>query len=202
MQQPDKETTKGITPSQTVGPFFKYGLTPHGTYDWNDAFTNNLITPDASGERIRIEGKVFDGDGAPVRDAMLEIWQAVAQGRFADPKDRRALPNAAFRGFGRCGTDDDGAYAFDTIKPGQVPGPGGVLQAPHINISVLGRGILKRMATRLYFECEAANDSDPILSLVPAERRATLIAKRQGDQPVYRLDIILQGENETVFFDV
>src|SRR3954469_23936430 len=108
---------KGITPSQTVGPFFKYGLTPEGKYEWNDAFTGNLITPDASGERIRIEGRVFDGDGAPVRDAMLEIWQADAQGRFADPKDKRALPNAAFRGFGRCGTDENGVSGFDTIKP-------------------------------------------------------------------------------------
>src|SRR6185369_8788693 len=96
---------KGITPSQTVGPFFAYGLTSNGKYDWNDAFTNNLVTADSSGERIRIEGRVFDGDGEPVPDCMLEIWQADAQGRFSDPKDKRALPNSAFRGFGRCGTD-------------------------------------------------------------------------------------------------
>jgi protocatechuate 3,4-dioxygenase alpha subunit len=96
---------KGLTPSQTVGPFFKYGLTPNGKYDWNDAFTNNLVTADPSGERLRIEGRVFDGDGQPVPDCMLEIWQADAQGRFSDPKDKRALPNSAFRGFGRCGTD-------------------------------------------------------------------------------------------------
>jgi protocatechuate 3,4-dioxygenase alpha subunit len=113
----------GITPSQTVGPFFKYGLTPDGQYEWNDAFTGNLVTSDASGERIRIEGRVFDGEGAPVPDAMLEIWQADAQGRFADPQDKRALPNAKFRGFGRSGTDANGTFVFDTIKPGPVPDP-------------------------------------------------------------------------------
>ena len=112
---------EGITPSQTVGPFFAYGLTPTGRYDWNDAFSNNLVTADATGERIRIEGRVFDGDAQPVPDCMLEIWQADAQGRFADPKDKRAMPNAKFRGFGRCGTDPNGDYAFDTIKPGSVP---------------------------------------------------------------------------------
>ncbi|MBW8857457.1 MAG: protocatechuate 3,4-dioxygenase subunit alpha, partial [Bradyrhizobium sp.] len=105
----------GITPSQTVGPFFKYGLTPTGEYAWNDAFTNSTLTPDVTGERVRIEGRVFDGDGVVVRDVMLEIWQADAQGRFADPQDKRALPNASFRGFARCGTDKDGNYSFETI---------------------------------------------------------------------------------------
>ena len=196
--------TKGITPSQTVGPFFKYGLTPDGKYQWNDAFTGNLITPDASGERIRIEGRVFDGDGAPVRDAMLEIWQADAQGRFADPKDKRALPNAAFRGFGRCGTDDDGRYAFDTIKPGQVPDPDGKQQAPHILLAIFARGMLLHLYTRIYFEGEPGNGADPVLALVPRERRATLVAQRQdgGGHAVYRFDIRLQGAGETVFFDV
>ena len=106
-----REIVHGITPSQTVGPFFAYGLTSNGKYDWNDAFTNNLVTSDTSGERIRIEGRVFDGDGQPVPDCMLEIWQADAQGRFSDPKDKRALPNSAFRGFGRCGSDANGGYA-------------------------------------------------------------------------------------------
>jgi hypothetical protein len=106
---------KWITPSQTVGPFFAYGLTSNGKYDWNDAFSNNLVTADTSGERLRIEGRVFDGDGQPVPDCMLEIWQADAQGRLSDPKDKRALPNSAFRGFGRCGTDANGDYSFDTI---------------------------------------------------------------------------------------
>jgi protocatechuate 3,4-dioxygenase alpha subunit len=195
---------QGITPSQTVGPFFKYGLTPNGHYAWNDAFTNNLVTPDISGERIRVEGRVFDGDGQPVSDCMLEIWQADAQGRFADPQDKRALPNSAFRGFGRCGTDPDGAYAFDTIKPGSVPDPDGRAQAPHLLLAIFARGMLLHNYTRIYFDGEAANAADPVMALVPTERRGTLIAARQpgNGSAVYRLDIRLQGDNETVFFDV
>jgi len=194
----------GLTPSQTVGPYFKYGLTPNGDYDWNDAFTGNLITPDATGERIRVEGRVYDGEGQPVPDAMLEVWQADAQGRFADPQDQRALPNAKFRGFGRCGTDGNGAYAFDTIKPGSVPDPDGKPQAPHILLAVFARGMLRHFYTRIYFSDEAANAGDPVLALVPADRRATLIATREdgSGHTVYRLDLWLQGENETVFFDV
>jgi len=193
-----------ITPSQTVGPFFKYGLTPVGQYDWNDAFTNNLVTPDVSGDRIRIEGRVFDGDGVPVPDCMLEIWQADSQGRFADPKDKRALPNAKFRGFGRCGTDANGAFAFDTIMPGQVADPDGKPQAPHILLAVFARGMLRHFYTRIYFGGEAANEDDPVLALVPADRRATLIAAREpgNGSTVYRLDLRLQGDNETVFFDI
>jgi protocatechuate 3,4-dioxygenase, alpha subunit len=195
---------EGITPSQTVGPFFKYGLTPNGQYDWNDAFTNNLITSDVSGDRIRIEGKVFDGDGVAVPDCMLEVWQADSQGRFADPQDKRALPNATFRGFGRCGTDANGAYSFDTIKPGAVPDPDGKPQAPHVLLAVFGRGMLRHLYTRIYFADEAANAADPVLALVPADRRATLIAAREGGNgnAVYRLDLRLQGDGETVFFDV
>ena len=198
------EADKGITPSQTVGPFFAYGLTSNGRYDWNDAFTNNLVTPDTSGERIRIEGRVFDGDGAPVPDSMLEIWQADAQGRFTDPQDQRALPNSSFKGFGRCGTDANGGYAFDTIKPGQVPAPDGKPQAPHILLAVFGRGMLLHLYTRIYLDGEAANAADPVLAQVPADRRATLIAQRAQciGSAVYRLDIYLQGDNETVFFDV
>jgi protocatechuate 3,4-dioxygenase alpha subunit len=198
------EKVTGITPSQTVGPFFKYGLTPMRQYAWNDAFTANLVTPDASGERIRVEGTVYDGDGAPVPDCMLEVWQADAQGRFADPQDKRALPNAAFRGFGRCGTDGDGRYSFDTIKPGSVPDPDGKPQAPHLLLAVFARGMLRHLYTRIYFDGEAANAGDPVLALVPADRRATLIAKRQPGNggTVYELDLRLQGGDETVFFDV
>jgi protocatechuate 3,4-dioxygenase alpha subunit len=194
----------GITPSQTVGPFFKYGLTPNGQYDWNDAFTGNLVTPDASGERIRIEGRVFDGEGQPVPDAILEIWQADAQGRFADPQDKRALPNAKFRGFGRSGTDANGTFVFDTVKPGSVPDPDGKPQAPHVLLAVFARGMLRHLYTRIYFADEAGNGSDPVLALVPADRRATLIAAREAGNgnAVYRLDLHLQGDNETVFFDV
>jgi protocatechuate 3,4-dioxygenase alpha subunit len=195
---------KGITPSQTVGPYFAYGLISNGKYDWNDAFTNNLVTPDTTGERIRVEGRVFDGDGQPVPDCMLEVWQADAQGRFADPKDKRALPNAKFHGFGRCGTDANGDYAFETIKPGSVPDPDGKPQAPHILLAVFARGMLLHLYTRIYFGGEAANAADPVLALVPADRRATLIASREAGNgnPVYRLDIRLQGDNETVFFEV
>jgi protocatechuate 3,4-dioxygenase alpha subunit len=195
---------KGITPSQTVGPFFAYGLTSNGKYEWNDAFTNNLVTPDTSGERIRVEGRVFDGDGQPVPDCMLEIWQADSQGRYADPKDKRALPNAAFRGFGRCGTDAGGGYAFDTVKPGLVPDPDGKPQAPHILLAIFARGMLLHNFTRIYFDGEAANATDPVLALVPAGRRGTLIAtcESRAGNAVYRFDIHLQGDNETVFFDI
>jgi len=198
------EKVTGITPSQTVGPFFKYGLTPSRQYAWNDAFTANLVTPDASGDRIRVEGTVYDGDGAPVPDCMLEVWQADAQGRFSDPQDQRALPNTAFRGFGRCGTDGEGRYSFDTIKPGSVPDPDGKPQAPHLLLAVFARGMLRHLYTRIYFDGEAANGSDAVLALVPADRRATLIAKRQPGNggAVYKLDLRLQGGEETVFFDV
>jgi protocatechuate 3,4-dioxygenase alpha subunit len=201
-----------ITPSQTVGPFFAYGLTPVGrcdwkpgdVYKWKNTVESNLVTPDASGERIRIEGRVLDGDGAPINDAMLEIWQADAQGRYAHPRDNRALPNAAFKGFGRSATDKAGVYAFDTIKPGSVPGPNGKPQAPHIVFCIYSRGMLRQVYTRMYFPDEAANTADPILSLVPAERRDTLIAKKdmRGGQSVYMFDIRMQGEGETVFFDI
>ena len=203
MQDTGKETTKGITPSQTVGPYFAYGLTPSGKYAWNDAFINNLVTPDTSGDRIRVGGKVFDGDGQVVPDCMLEIWQADAQGRFADPQDKRALPNSTFRGFGRCGTDANGAYCFETIKPGQVADPDGKPQAPHIVLAVYARGMLLHLYTSIYFDGEAANAADSVLALVPADRRSTLIATRQaGAAGVYHFDVHLQGDNETAFFDV
>ena len=193
----------GLTPSQTVGPFFKYGLTPNGEYEWNDAFTSNLLTPDVTGERIRIEGRVFDGEGAAVPDCMLEVWQADGQGRFADPQDKRALPNTAFRGFGRGGTDADGAFSFDTIKPGSVPDPDGKLQAPHVLLAVFARGMLRHLHTRIYFGDEELNASDPVLALVPADRRATMIAQPMANGPrIYRADIRLQGDKETVFFDI
>jgi protocatechuate 3,4-dioxygenase alpha subunit len=192
-----------ITPSQTVGPYFKYGLTPGSDYAWNDAFGNDLVTADVSGERIRIIGQVFDGDGKVIPDAMMEIWQADAQGRFADPQDTRATPNAPFKGFGRCGADAKGGFEFRTIKPGPVPGPGGKQQAPHILMAVFARGMTQQVITRIYFEDEAANAADPILMLVPADRRATLVANReQGAVMTYRFDVHLQGDRETVFFDL
>ncbi|MBV9456950.1 MAG: protocatechuate 3,4-dioxygenase subunit alpha [Bradyrhizobium sp.] len=192
----------GITPSQTVGPYFHYGLTPHD-YDFSVVFGNNLVTPDASGERIRIEGRIIDGDGQGISDSLVEIWQADSAGRYAHPADRRALPNASFKGFGRCDTDKDGGYSFETVKPGPVPGPNGVSQAPHIGVIVFSRGMLRHVYTRIYFSDEN-NDADPILAAVPAERRSTLIAKRadHNGHAVYTLDIRLQGDGETVFFDI
>ena len=192
----------GISPSQTVGPFFAYCLTPQA-YGYAEVVTSDLVTEDAAGDRIRIEGRVFDGDGQPVPDAMVEIWQADGQGRYAHSADRRALPNARFKGFGRSGTDAEGRYRFTTIKPGQVPGPNGGTQAPHVNVNVFARGMLRHAFTRIYFEGDAANASDPILALVPEDARTTLIARRtmHGGQPTYTFDIRLQGENETVFFE-
>lgn len=194
----------GITPSQTIGPFFAYGLTPSKDYDWTGVADNNLVTPEAAGERIRIEGRVTDGDGAPVNDAMIEIWQADAQGRYANPRDDRATPNASFKGFGRCGTDAEGRFRFETVKPGGVPGADGRTQAPHILVAFFCRGLLTHLYTRIYFSDEAANKTDAILALVPAGRRDALIARREmsGKQPVYKFDIRIQGDGETVFFDL
>ena len=201
-----------LTPSQTVGPYFAYGLTPkgrcqwdpNGSYSWKETVGDNLVTADATGEKIRIEGRITDGDGAPINDAMIEIWQADAQGRYASPYDSRALPNTQFKGFGRSATDKDGVYSFDTIKPGAVPGPNGKNQAPHIVVAVYSRGMLRQVYTRLYFADDPANANDPILALVPEDRRGTLLAGKQasGGQTVYRFDIRVQGENETVFFEI
>lgn len=177
------------TPSQTVGPYFAYAWTPE-LYGRRPLATNRLAARDTSGEHIRIEGVVTDGEGAPIRDCVVEIWQAGADGRHA--------PGAA--GFGRCGTDDAGRYVFDTVKPGACE-PG---HAPHIAVTVFARGMLSHAFTRLHFSDEAAaNEADPVLASVPADRRDTLIARR-AELPggvVYRFDIRLQGEGETVFFD-
>jgi protocatechuate 3,4-dioxygenase alpha subunit len=189
---------EGITPSQTAGPYFAYAQTPAGRYAISDLATNDLVTEDAVGERITIAGRVIDGDGELVTDAMLEIWQADGEGRYpgADP----ALSNARFKGFGRVECDAEGRYSFRTVKPGRVPGPNGAAQAPHVNVGVFARGILRRLFTRIYFDGEAGNEGDPILALVPRERRPTLIARRAG-AGAYYFDIRLQGENETVFFE-
>lgn len=192
----------GLTPSQTVGPFFAYVLTPQD-YDTPVLFEADIATPDAGGERIRIEGYVIDGDGEPIIDALLEIWGADGEGRYPGtaPEPGR---NAAFRGFGRTAVDSNGFFAFTTVKPGPVPGPDGAMQAPHVSLSVFARGLLKRLATRVYFEGEAANGADPILSRVPAERRKTLVARKteRGAETVYTFNLRLQGEDETVFFAV
>lgn len=195
--------TSRQTPSQTVGPFFAIALTPgqYG-YEYPSIAGPDMVNADTEGEHIRIEGRVLDGDGAPVGDAMIEIWQADALGRYAHPADPRGS-NASFRGFGRAGTgtDSDTRFAFRTVKPGAVD----ERQAPHINVAVFMRGLLSHAYTRIYFSDEpAANAADPVLSTVPAERRPTLIASREDSAGtiVYRFDIYMQGERETVFFDV
>ncbi|CAN5346268.1 protocatechuate 3,4-dioxygenase subunit alpha [soil metagenome] len=208
----------GQTPSQTVGPFFHYGLPWKGGADLvgtddmgarpelfpEDHYVLNVSSPRGavSGEAIILEGMVYDADGQPVPDAMIEIWQANAVGRYASPNDNRAALSLdeGFIGFGRASTSAEGLYRFKTVLPGAVPGPGNSLQAPHIAVGVFGRGLIKRLATRVYFDGQAANETDPILALVPAERRDTLIARQIGD--IWRFDIVLQGARETVFFDI
>jgi protocatechuate 3,4-dioxygenase alpha subunit len=187
------------TASQTVGPFFRFGLERQ---EWRD-----LTRDGAQGTKIRIEGRVTDADGQPVPDALLEIWQANAAGRYAHPDDTQDKPlDPRFNGFGRSCTDDDGNYWFVTIRPGQVPGRGNALQAPHIALTVLARGLLHHVTTRIYFADQAkANELDPVLSRIEdAKVRDTLIAKLESgkEMPVYRFDIKLQGEGETAFFDI
>ena len=183
------------TTSQTVGPYLHIGLT------W--LITERLAAAGVAGERVAIEGRVLDGDGQPVNDALIEIWQANSQGKYAHPGDKQAKPvEPGFRGFGRSATDDKGAFRFHTIKPGRVPGPGGTLQAPHIAVNVFMRGQLKQLVTRIYFPDDPANAVDPVLALVPEDRRPTLIAKKARGKPgVLEWDVILQGRDETVFFD-
>jgi protocatechuate 3,4-dioxygenase alpha subunit len=186
------------TPSQTVGPFFHLGL---ARAEWAD-----LSADDPAGERIRVEGRVIDGDGAPVPDALIELWQANAAGRYNHPDDRQDEKplDPHFRGFGRVATDAEGRVRVVTVKPGPVPGRGNALQAPHINVALFARGLLKHLYTRIYFADEAANASDPILSSIEDESaRRSLLARREGGSPaVYRFDIVLQGENETAFLDI
>ena len=184
----------GATPSQTVGPYLSIGLPFEA---------GPFVVPADSPGAIRITGTVFDGDGMPIPDNLIETWQADPSGRFADLHGYGGpsrLPG--FRGFARVGAEDgDGSFEIVTVKPGRVPGTGDVLQAPHIDVSVFARGLLHRVVTRIYFADEPeANASDRVLMSVPPERRATLLA-----QPVdggYRFDVRLQGERETVFFDI
>lgn len=189
------ETKISPTASQTVGPFFHLGCTERSSIA-------SLVTPETKGERIRITCRVLDGNGEPVSDAMIEIWQANAQGKYDHPDDKQdKLIDPAFRGFGRQATDETGICTFETIKPGRVPGNDGSLQAAHINISVFARGVMQRLATRIYFAGDPAIVNDPVLGLVPEDRRHTLLAQRSGAGE-WSFDIHLCGENETVFFDV
>jgi protocatechuate 3,4-dioxygenase, alpha subunit len=194
------------TTSQTVGPFFKIGL--------QQLYRDNLAGEDVSGQRVTIQGRVLDGDGNPVPDAILEIWQANAHGKYAHPEDTQGKPlEPAFKGYGRVPTNSDGCFRFVTIKPGPVPGPDGKLQAPHLLVSIFMRGLLRRLVTRIYFPDGSGNDpanepgnaADFILNLVAPERRATLIAiptLSPGDASALEWNVILQGADETVFFDL
>jgi protocatechuate 3,4-dioxygenase alpha subunit len=188
-----------LTAAQTVGPFFSPSLLRA------DARCNVLVRDGTAGERIRIEGRVLDGDGAPVPDALVEIWQANAAGRYNHPADTRALPlDPSFTGFGRSGTDEEGRYWFETIRPGVVPFDGSREQAPHLVLTVFARGLLNHAVTRVYFAGDPAIQSDPILRQIPPQRRSTLLATRTGETgtPLYRFDIVLQGAGETAFFNL
>ena len=198
------------TASQTAGPYVHIGLIPHqaGFDIFQNNFGNVVAGAATKGERIVIEGRVFDGTGTPVRDALVEIWQANADGRYNHPADRqkKAL-DPDFRGWGRTGADfKTGIYTFETVKPGAVIGRHTRMMAPHINVWIVSRGINIGLHTRMYFSDEAdANATDPVLNLIEQEeRRQTLIAKRtsRDGKIVYMFDIVLQGDNETVFFDV
>jgi protocatechuate 3,4-dioxygenase alpha subunit len=202
------------TPSQTGGPYVHIGLAPQqaGFEIFDNNFGNVMVQPATLGERIRVEGRVFDGSGTLMRDVLIEVWQANAAGKYAHPADRQDKPlDPAFRGWGRTGADfDTGVFSFETIKPGQVLGANGQLQAPHICLILFARGINTGLHTRLYFGDEdLANATDPILNGIEWEvRRKTLLATREqrAGEVVYRFDIRIQdtpdGGQETVFFDV
>lgn len=194
------------TPSQTVGPFFSLGLTPREDgYEYGSVAGPSTVVPGAPGERIRLVGRVLDGEGGPVADALIEVWQANAAGRYRHPADHGDdhPSDRSFHGFARAGTgvNEDHSFEIHTIKPGATSDG----QAPHLNLIVLMRGGLNHVYTRAYFDDEsAANATDPVLSSVPESRRATLIAQRREtvDGVEYHFDIHMQGARETVFFDV
>jgi protocatechuate 3,4-dioxygenase, alpha subunit len=183
------------TASQTVGPYVFIGV--------SDLVVEHIAPDGVTGERVSVQGSISDGDGKPVGDGVVEIWQADADGVYASPVDDRYRPaSGTFKGFGRVLADAGGKFRFTTIKPGRVPGPEGILQAPHLVITIFMRGLLKQLSTRIYFPDVAANADDPILRLVPADRRSTLIAKAiSRDNTSIQWNVVLQGPDETVFFD-
>jgi protocatechuate 3,4-dioxygenase, alpha subunit len=183
-----------LTPSQTVGPFLHIGLA------WDDG---GDVVPAGTPRAVWVRGRVYDGAGTPVPDGMVETWQADVDGRFDHPDDPRGAVAGpvGFRGFGRSETGAGGEWAIRTVKPGVVPGTDGQPQAPHLDVSFFARGLLDRVVTRIYFADEAdANETDPVLCTVAEHRRGTLVA--QGTDDGYHFDIRLQGDGETVFFDV
>jgi protocatechuate 3,4-dioxygenase, alpha subunit len=185
----------GLTPSQTVGPFFRIGF--------ERLFCDDLVPPGCSGEALTIAGQVLDADGQPVPDAVIEFWQADQYGRYICPKDRPARQaEGAFSGWARIPTDALGGFRLRTVKPGAVSGFGNRLQAPHINVAIFMRGLLRHLFTRIYFGGDPANQTDAVLSMVPEHRRSTLAAKRSAAlDSSYSWNIVLQGPEETVFFD-
>jgi protocatechuate 3,4-dioxygenase alpha subunit len=186
--------SRKLTPSQTVGPFLAIGL------PWPDG---PFVVPEGTAGAVAISGQVFDGAGDPVADALVETWQADPDGRFAHPDDPRGAAAAAFRGFGRCPTGPDGSYRIVTLKPGPLPSPGGGTEAPHLDVSVFARGLLDRVVTRVYFPDEArANEADPVLASIGDPARAATLIASPGGPGRLRFDIRLQGDRETVFFDV
>ena len=196
------------TASQTAGPYVHIGLAPKaaGFSGFERDLGEVIAGPQCSGERIRIEGRVLDGTGAPVKDVLIEVWQANAQGRYNHPEDTRELAvEPDFRGWGRVVPDfETGVFGFETVKPGPVPGPGGRSQAPHLSLWLVARGINIGLATRMYFGDEAAaNAADPLLNRIESPaRRNTLIADRDPGAATYRFDIRIQGPDETVFLDI
>lgn len=206
----NRPTLLNETASQTAGPYVHIGLAPKAAgFDiFEHNFSNVLIKSDTQGERIAIEGRVIDGSSTPARDVLLEIWQADANGRYQHPADRQQQPrDESFRGWGRaCSHFDSGIWRFETIKPGPVEGRNGRIMAPHVNLWIVARGINIGLNTRMYFSDEAeANARDPVLNLIEWEvRRKTLIGQREkrNGEVVYRFDIVLQGQDETVFFDI
>jgi protocatechuate 3,4-dioxygenase, alpha subunit len=189
------------TTSQTVGPYFQIGLARF--------YVDDLTAPGVPGERVEITGRVFDGEGQPVPDAVIEIWQADTNGKYAHPEDSgenkkpEQSQQAAFRGYGRVPTNNDGSFRLKTIKPGPVLAPDGTRQAPHINVSIFMRGLLRRLVTRIYFpDDQQAHSEDFALKLVDSARRETLIAKTSNKPGgLLEWNVVLQGPNETVFFD-
>ena len=180
---------------QTVGPFFRIGLEP--------LYEMTVGSEGVLGERFRIDGRVLDGDNKPIPDAVVELWQANCHGKYAHPEDAQEKPHErGFCGFARCATDDEGCFRLSIIKPGPVPGPDGLMQAPHLVVSLLMRGLLRGLVTRAYFARDPANASDPLLQLVEPERRSTLMLESSSEYPtILQWTIHMQGENETVFFD-
>jgi protocatechuate 3,4-dioxygenase alpha subunit len=183
------------TSSQTVGPFFHFGLA-------DQAALGCLVRADTRGERIRLRVRVLDGDAQPLPDALVELWQADADGIYVRPQDPKdVLAPAGFCGFGRLPTGPDGTCVFETIRPGAVRDAEGRAQAPHINVCLLARGLLRQVYTRIYFEGDPALESDAVLAFVPPERRRTLLAQPTGADE-WSVEIRLQGDGETVFFDL